>query len=101
MIHVVIKKLARFERVGHRITGDPRKGSSPGAGYEMVLVANDATRLSYVEVLPGEKGPTRVGLLSRAVSWFNGQGIKCRRMFCDTGLPTSPMAGVKPATPWG
>ena len=34
MIHVDIKRLARFNRVGYRITGDPRKGSSPGAGYE-------------------------------------------------------------------
>jgi hypothetical protein len=49
MIHVDIKQLARFHRVGHRITGDPRKGSSPGAGYEKVHVAvDDATRLSYV-----------------------------------------------------
>jgi hypothetical protein len=29
MIHVDIQQLARFERVGHRITGDLRKGSSP------------------------------------------------------------------------
>ncbi|WP_254217353.1 hypothetical protein [Synechococcus sp. CCY 9618] len=55
MIHVDIKQLARFHRVGHRITGDPRKGSSPGAGYEKVHVAvDDATRLSYVEVLADE-----------------------------------------------
>ena len=39
MIHVDIKQLARFHRVGHRITGDRRKGSSPGAGYENVDVA--------------------------------------------------------------
>ena len=86
MIHVDIKQLARFNRVGHRITGDPRKGSSPGAGYEKVHVAvDDATRLSYVEVLPDEKGPTTVGFLSRAVAWFNGQGIECRRVLSDNG----------------
>jgi hypothetical protein len=28
-----IKQLARFKRVGHRITVDRRKGCSPGAGY--------------------------------------------------------------------
>ena len=33
MIHVDTKQLARFERVGHRITGDRRLGSSRGAGY--------------------------------------------------------------------
>ncbi|MGB5135794.1 MAG: integrase core domain-containing protein, partial [Prochlorococcaceae cyanobacterium] len=78
--------LARFNRVGHRITGDPRKGSSPGAGYEKVHVAvDDATRLSYVEVLADEKGPTTVGFLSRAVAWFNAQGIECRRVLSDNG----------------
>ena len=41
MIHVHMKQLSRFERVGHRITADPRKGSSPGAGYEKVHVAVD------------------------------------------------------------
>jgi hypothetical protein len=86
MIHVDIKQLARFHRVGHRITGDPRKGSSPGAGYEKVHVAiDDATLLSYVEVLADEKGPTTVGFLSRAVAWFNGQGIECRRVLSDNG----------------
>ena len=32
MIQFNIKQLARFERVGHRITGDRRLGSSRGAG---------------------------------------------------------------------
>jgi len=32
MIHVDIKQLARFDRVGHRITGDRHLGRSSGAG---------------------------------------------------------------------
>jgi len=32
LIHIDIKKLGRFERVGHRITGDRQKGVSRGAG---------------------------------------------------------------------
>lgn len=34
MIHIDIKKLGRFDRVGHRITGDPQQGKSRGAGWE-------------------------------------------------------------------
>ena len=68
MIHVDIKQLARFKRVGHRITGDRRLGSSRGAGCEKAHVAvDDATRLAYVEVLPDEKQETTVGFLLRAV----------------------------------
>jgi hypothetical protein len=71
---------------GYRITGDPRKGSSPGAGYEKIHVAmDDPTRQFDVEVLADEKGPTTAGFLSRAVAWFNGQGVECRRVLSDNG----------------
>lgn len=35
--------------------------------------------------LPIEKGPTTVGIRSRAVAWFNSQGIECRRVLSDNG----------------
>ena len=86
MIHVDIKQLARFDRVGHRITGDRRLGRSSGAGYEKAHVAiDDATRLAYAEVLPDEKQATTVGFLIRAVAWFGRQGIECRRVLSDNG----------------
>jgi hypothetical protein len=86
MIHVDTKQLARFQRIGHRITGDRRQGCSRGAGYEKVHVAvDDATRLAYVEVLPDEQKATTVGFLARAVGWFSQQGITCRRVLSDNG----------------
>ena len=86
MIHVDTKQLARFERVGHRITGDRHQGSSRGAGYEKVHVAiDDATRLAYVEVLADEQKATTIGFLARAVGWFSEQGIICRRILSDNG----------------
>ena len=86
MIHVDIKQLARFDRVGHRITGDRRLGRSAGAGYEKAHVAiDDATRLAYAEVLPDEKQATTVGFLIRAVAWLDRQGIECRRVLSDNG----------------
>ena len=86
LIHIDIKSLARFRRVGHRITGDRQKGRSYGVGYDKVHVAvDDATRLAYVEVLADEQQPTVIGFLSRAVGWFNSQGVECRRMMSDNG----------------
>jgi hypothetical protein len=57
------------------------------------VAVGDATRLSYVEMLPDERGPTTVTVPSRAVAWFNGQGYryaeakgyKCRRVLSDNG----------------
>ncbi len=34
MIHADTRQLARYERIGHRITGNRRQGSTRGAGYE-------------------------------------------------------------------
>ena len=61
MIHIDIKKLGRFERVGHRITGD-RTGrhSRRGAGWEFVHVCiDDASRIAFSQILPDEKQAKR------------------------------------------
>ena len=86
LIHVDVKTLARFRKVGHRITGNRQQGRSYGVGYDKVHVAvDDATRLAYVEVLADEQKPTVIGFLSRAIAWFNSQGIECRRVMSDNG----------------
>ncbi len=82
--HIDIKSLARFRKLGHRITGDRQRGRAYGVGYDKVHAAvDDATRLAYVEVLADEQKPTVIGFLGRAVAWFNGQGIECRRVMTD------------------
>ena len=72
IIHIDIKKLGRFEQVGHRITGD-RKGqsNSRGVGWEYLhLAIDDHSRVAYSEILPRRKtsllpalSPQRVALL--------------------------------------
>jgi transposase InsO family protein len=80
-----IKKLVRFERVGHRITGDLR-GKSEGAGYDFFHVAiDDATRLAYVEVLADERRSSTTGLLVRALRWFRARGVRVERVMTDNG----------------
>jgi len=74
LLHLDIKKLGRFWRTGHRITGD-RRQSSDGAGWEYVHVCiDDHSRLAYVEVLPNERAEAACGFLSRAVAWFKALG---------------------------
>jgi hypothetical protein len=72
MIHADTNQLARFERIGYRITGDRRQCSSRGVSYEKVhLAVDEATRLAYVEVLPDEQKAPTAGFLGRAVGWFH------------------------------
>jgi len=54
LIHIDIKKLGRFDRVGHRITGK-RTGnaSSRGSGWEFVHVCiDDASRVAFSKIMP-------------------------------------------------
>jgi hypothetical protein len=86
LIHIDFKKLARFRRIGHRITGNRQQGRSAGAGYDRVHVAiDDPTRLAYVEVLADEQQASALGFLSRAVAWFNGKDVECRQVMSDNG----------------
>ncbi len=86
LIHIDVKKLARFRKARHRIPGNRQQGRSAGVGYDRVHVAiDDATRLAYVEVLADEQQSTAIGFLSCAVAWFNGHGVECSQVMSDNG----------------
>jgi transposase InsO family protein len=83
LVHVDTKKLARIERVGHRIHGD-RQARVYGAGWEYVHVCvDDATRLAYTEMLPTENRDAATGFLERAASWFAALGVPIERVMTD------------------
>lgn len=86
LIHLDMKRLARFWRIGHRVTGDPRDHLNRGAGWDVLHVAiDDATRLAYVEVLEDEKRTTTAAFLIRALRWFRQRGIAVERVMTDNG----------------
>jgi len=68
MIHIDIKKLGRFERVGHRITGDRiGQSNSRGVGWEFVHVCiDDASRVAFSQILPDEKKESAIAFLKAA-----------------------------------
>ncbi len=85
MIHIDIKKLGRFWRAGHRLTGN-RKQDSEGAGWEFVHVCiDDYSRVAYAEVLSDERKESAVAFLRRAVRWFRQFGITIKRVLTDNG----------------
>lgn len=85
LLHLDIKKLGRFWRAGHRVTGD-RSQDSIGAGWEYVHVCvDDYSRVAYAEVLTDERKETAVAFLRRAVRWFSQFGITVKRVLSDNG----------------
>ena len=86
MIHIDIKKLGRFDRVGHRITGDPQQGKSRGAGWEFVHVCiDDASRIAFSQILPDERKESAVAFLVAAVAYYASLGVTVTRMMTDNG----------------
>lgn len=86
LIHLDIKKLGRFGRPGHRVTGTRAGCRNRGAGWDFVHVAvDDATRLAYVEVLPDERKASTTAFLLRALRWFRSHGIVVERVMTDNG----------------
>jgi transposase InsO family protein len=87
LIHIDIKKLGRFERIGHRITGD-RTGQSKsrGIGWEFVHVCiDDASRVAFSQILPDEKKGSAVAFLKAAVAYYQSLGITVARVMTDNG----------------
>ncbi len=62
MIHIDIKKLGRFNRVGHRITGDRTgQSNSRGVGWEYVHVAiDDHSRVAFAKVMSSSENVARL-----------------------------------------
>ena len=85
LLHLDTKKLGRIGCVGHRIHGDRRR-SSPGVGWEYLHVCvDDATRLSYSEVLANERAVTVTAFAERAVAFFAALGVSVERVMTDNG----------------
>jgi transposase InsO family protein len=87
LIHIDIKKLGRFERTGHRITGE-RTGQSKsrGIGWEFLhLAVDDHSRLAYSEILPDEKRGSCLIFLFNALRFFRRHAIAVERVMTDNG----------------
>jgi len=91
MIHLDIKKLGRFERIGHRITGDRSGHTHPskkgaGCGWEFVHVCiDDASRVCFTQIHPNEKAPGAVAHLKASVAYYQSLGVSVRRVLTDNG----------------
>jgi len=87
MIHIDIKKLGKFNQIGHRITGD-RKGqsNSRGVGWEYVHVCiDDASRVAFSKIMKTERKGSAVAFLKAAVAYYASLGVTVERVMTDNG----------------
>jgi transposase InsO family protein len=87
LIHIDIKKLGRFDKVGHRITGERTgRSNSRGIGWEFVHVCiDDASRIAFSQVMADEKKQSATAFLKAALAYYQGLGVTVARVMTDNG----------------
>jgi len=85
LLHIDIKRLGRFDKVGHRITGD-RTQRARKIGWEYVFVAiDDHSRIAFTQMYPDEKKESAVAFLHEATRYFEGLRVPIQRLITDNG----------------
>jgi transposase InsO family protein len=85
LVHIDIKKLGKFRRIGHRIHGD-NAVRSRGSGWEHVYVCiDDATRAAFAQIRPAENREEATAFLIDAIAAFKDAGISVQRVMTDNG----------------
>jgi transposase InsO family protein len=83
LLHLDTKKLARFSKPGHRVTGDPRD-ETRGAGWEILHVAiDDHSRIAFTQLYADERADSTAAFLRAAVAYYARFGIRIRRLLTD------------------
>lgn len=85
LLHLDIKKLGRFRKPGHRVTGH-RQGGSRHAGWEYVHVAiDDHSRIAFSAVHPHQQASDACTFLLQALRYYHSLGIRIKRVLTDNG----------------
>jgi transposase InsO family protein len=87
MIHIDIKKLGKFNQIGHRITGDRTgQSNSRGVGWEYLHVCiDDASRAAFSRIMKSERKACAVTFLKAAVAYYKSLGVMVERVMTDNG----------------
>jgi transposase InsO family protein len=86
LLHMDTKRLGRFQRPGHAVTGD-RARRSRRVGWEYVhSIVDDCSRLAYSEICDDETAITVTAFTERALDWLLDHGIVAERLMTDNAF---------------
>jgi transposase InsO family protein len=90
LLQMDTKRLARFSRPGHRVTGDRHRTGAEkrsDVGWEFChSIIDDHTRIAYTEIHPDEKALTVTAFVARALAFYATLGIIPRRLQTDNAF---------------
>src|SRR5207245_11617743 len=77
LLHMDTSEYVRFEKPGHRVTGDRRsqdRQQRDGVDFAHAIV-DDHSRLAYAELHPDQRAATVAAFLERALAFYASHGI--------------------------
>jgi transposase InsO family protein len=87
LLHMDTSEYVRFQRPGHRLTGDrSSQDRSHRDGVDVVhAIVDDHSRLAYAEIHDDQKADTVLAFLERALAFYERHGITPKRLMTDNG----------------
>ena len=85
LLHMDTSEYVRFQRPGHRLTGDrSSQDRQHRDGIDIVhAIVDDHSRLAYAEIHDDQRAATITGFLERALAFYNSNSIRPRRLMTD------------------
>jgi transposase InsO family protein len=87
LVHMDVKRFARFSRPGHAVTGDRHTTAAEmreRVGYEFAhSIVDDHSRLAYTELHPDEQAHSVTAFTERALAFFAAHGVVISRLMSD------------------
>jgi transposase InsO family protein len=85
LLHMDTSEYVRFQRPGHRVTGDrSSQDRQQRAGIDFAhAIVDDHSRLAYAEIHPDQKAATVAAFLERALAFYASHDIAAKRLMTD------------------
>jgi transposase InsO family protein len=88
LLHMDTSEYVRFQKPGHRMTGDrSSQDRQQRAGIDFAhAIVDDHSRLAYAELHPDQRAATVAGFLERALAFYATHGIVAKRLMTDNAM---------------
>ncbi len=85
LLHMDTSEYVRFQKPGHRVTGDrSTQDRQQRDGVDFVhAIVDDHSRLAYAEIHPDQRAATVAGFFERALAFYASHGIIAKRLMTD------------------
>lgn len=85
LLHLGTKKLARFDRPGHRVTGDVTQYSRKPGYHALHVAIDDHSRVGFSLVLPDETTKSAIAFTVAALRYYQALGVRITGIMTDNG----------------